>query len=249
MVFAPLETQTFVPTDEQAFLLFYRPLVKEIYLKERRLTSLDLAREADKGKTLSSQLAIQKLVELMATGIRKSLEELRSQKAAFDRSLIDRDFSSIRYVVLDLADAPTVMCSGIAQPDYDFAGQPIQDVGDLQQPAQFVAFSLMSADGGGAAVFAWPSTSDIAASRLVDSLLNLSKEAIPHALVRFAYSVFENTYASPVWWESLTPAMRDALEVRINHRISFVESVKSAYLVDDGVRAVHWHVEKVRQKR
>lgn len=247
--FAPLETAGLVPTNEQAFLLAYRPLCKELYAKERYLESLEIARHGDKGKSIEDQYRIQDHIFLTRIGIEVSLRDLRYHKANFDADLISANFKEVRYLAIHIDKAPDVMCSGIVQPHYTFDGKLIQDLDDIGRELQALSFSLASTATGGVAVFAWRSDSDAASSTLVDSLLQLPVGEIPDALVRYATSEFENTYFCPNWWEGLQQADRNALLDRLHHWVGPDNQPDPRYLADDGRRLVAWTVVNVAQKR
>lgn len=245
--FAPLETQPLVFTDEQAFLLMYRALSMELYLKQRQLEGLDLMRTGDKGFPLTDQQGLQRMVDYMEAGTVSAVTDLKKHKTELDRFLLASDYSEIRYTAFHLNQAPELMCSGVVQPQYTFNGRAIQNLGDLSRTSRFISFSLLSTDTGGAGVFTWPLSSDKEASLLVDSLLQLFKVDIPEALVRFALSNLENTYMSPEWWESLPTSSRESLTDRINHAVT--GETDPMGLVDDGIKAVNWKVTGIQQKR
>jgi hypothetical protein len=247
--FAPLETQSFGPTSEQAFLTAYRPLVKALYLKMRQLESLELSREADKGRPLDEQLHIQEFIRLHGVGIRSAISDLTHHKTLFDADLIARDFNHVRYVAIHLDRIPDMVCSGLTQPDHTFDGTLIQDIADTENILHMIAFSLLVTEAGGAAIFAWRDSSDAACSLLVDSLLSLRESDLPPALVRFALSKLENVFLRPSWWETLADGARRAMEDRINHNVHPILEVDSAFLCDDGVRVVNWGVTRIEQKR
>ncbi|BAH40766.1 MAG TPA: hypothetical protein DGD08_18205 [Gemmatimonas aurantiaca] len=247
--FAPLEATALVPTDEQALLLTYRPLCLELYAKERQLESLEIARQGDKGRSLEEQFGLQEYVLLMRLGMETSLRDLRRHKSRFDADLLARDFAEARYVAVELDVPPDLMCSGFVQPHYTFDGERIQDLSDLKTELQVMSFSLASTAKGGVAVFAWRSDSDAASSELVDSLLRLEVVDIPHALVRYATSEFENTYYRPDWWDGLQQTDKDALVDRLHHGVGPDIALNPSYLKDDGRRLVRWNVINVSQKR
>lgn len=247
--FAPLEIQAFGPTDEQAFLLAYRPLVKELYLKKRQLETNELAKNADKGKRFEDQYAIQEMLYLHGKGIRSAIYDLDNHKAIFDADLLRRDFNGIRYVAIHFDGVPDIMCSGAVQPSHSFSGSLIQNVADIEKVLEQITFSLLATNSGGAGVFAWHATSDAASSALVDSLLAAPEADIPAAIVRFALSEFENVFLRPAWWEDLDRGAQRSLEARINLNVSPFEEPDSLRLRDDGIRPVAWRVTRVEQKR
>ena len=64
---------------------------------------------------------------------------------------------------------------------------------------------------------------------------------IPHALVRFTFEHFENTFASPPWWEALDSVARDKLLDRMSTGTSTHARLPNC-LLDDGLRIVNWGV-------
>jgi SEC-C motif-containing protein len=244
--FAALETRSFAATAEQCFLLAYRALSKELYLKAAQLDSSSLLRDADKGRSVALQLAVQHEVEVMEAAAAESLSNLNHHKSLFDADLLASNYSNIRFTVFNLDRPPELVCGGVTEPHYSFAGRQLQHMDQLGlERWDLVSFSLLATETGGAAVFAWRSNSDTSARALVDSLLALKKKLQPHALVRFALEHFENTFLAPSWWEGLTPATRKALEIRMSHGASPMFPRESDNLTDDRIRAVKWDIVRV----
>jgi len=220
-----------------------------LYLKQRQGESFDIARAADKGRPVADQLQIQEFISLMTVGVDAAIRDLQRQKAQYEQDLLAADFRHIRYVAVLLDREPDLMCNAVVQPHYTFDGQLIQEIGDVSQELEYMSFSLAATATGGVAVFAWRSDSDGASSRLVDSLLKLSAQQIPHALVRYATSEFENTFLRPEWWESLPKAAQASLIERLAHNVGPENRVDPKYLIDDGFRTVSWAVTQIVQKR
>lgn len=247
--FAPLEAAAFTATAQQLFLLAYRPLCKELYLKRRALESSDFAKNLDKGRNLAHQADIQEFIALMQIGIKAAIADLERHKKAYDADMLAGDYTSMRSVIVWLDKAPDIMCSSMVQPHYTFDGKLIQEIGDVAKQLDFMSFSLISVPPGGAVVFAWRSDSDRACSQFVDSLVSMSETKIPNAIVRYATSEFENTYMSPLWWEGLRQDERDALIGRLSHNVGPTNRVAPNYLKDDGQKPVNWVVQRIDQKR
>jgi hypothetical protein len=247
--FSALENEPFLPTDEQAFLLAYRPLVKELYLKERLIESFEIMRSSDKGKPLPYQKATQEYARISTLAAASSLRDLRAEKEIYDADLLASEFGAIRFVSIELEGQPDMVCSGVVQPTVSFDGQRIQDLVDLGKRLKDIAFSILATPMGGRAVFSWRSNADAACSPLVDSLLSMPWSLIPHALVRFALSEFENVFFRPSWWESLPSQVATALEARFMHGVDPRYGTGVGYTHDDGVRAVDWEIRDVKEKR
>ncbi len=246
--FAPLETRIFGPTEEQAFLLAYRPLVKELYLKQRQLETSAVMRDMDRGKPPFDQFLLQEFATDYATSVQAAISDLTHHKSNIDRLLLARQFSSVRFVCLHFDRAPDIMCSGFLQALYTFGGTPIQDLLDNSVLEQF-GVSLIATEKGGAAVFSWLDNSDATSGILVDSLLSLPYPEIPDALVRFVLSEMENCFIRPEWWESLDADTQHTLMDRMNHNVNPLKTTQTDHLIDDGVRVATWKVTHVDQKR
>lgn len=247
--FAPIETADLAPTDEQAFLLAYRALCKELYEKERQLESMAIVRQSDKGRSIDDQYRVQEFAFLMETGIEAGLKDLRRHKAMFDADLLAADFSNMRFAALELAETPEIMCSSAVQPEFTFDGARIQDLGDLATPLQFISLTLAATPSGGVAVFSWRSDSDEASSKLVDSLFRLTNADLANAIARFVLSNIENAFFQPSWWENLPTDARKAASARIRQNVGPEDQVAPHYLADDGVQYVDWKIVGNTQRR
>jgi hypothetical protein len=241
--FAPVEQQPFQSTPKQAFLLWYRALCHELYLKKAQRETKPILSQMDKGRPLRDQIAIQGFVNPHMQGVDKCIQDLSELKGTGDQLLLRDDFSPVRYYTVVLRMAPEVLCAGIHQPEYDFSGNEIQSLGELSRPASFVSFTLTATDSGGAAVFCWLGDNTVA-SHLVSSLAALDDVSVPHAVVRYAFEFHENTYFSPEWWRSLGASSQKALAKRQFTEIPPVCEYprESGCLLDDGIRVVDWHV-------
>ena len=251
VTFAPLETTSFVATGEQCFLLAYRNLAREFYSKRAQHDSTPIWREGDRGQALSTQLAKQEVISLMQQAVKESLSNLEHHKAIYDAELVAADFGNTDYVVIQLDRSPTIVCGGTISPSHDFDGKQIQDLDKLGVDRfALVSFSLMATEKGGVAVFAWHKEDAIVAQAFVESLLTKPAAAIPDALVRMAYELIENTFASPTWWEGLPEADRNALESRLLNGAHPTLPVAPDGLSDDGRKYVDWRVTGiVRRER
>jgi hypothetical protein len=98
---------------------------------------------------------------------------------------------------------PTLACSGLTQPAYDFAGNTIQDFLDMQTPLLNLSFTPLPNESGGIAVFVWLKKSDSLFKPFVSSLLSLPDTRLTDALVQLVFDSFENHAIEPTWWEEL----------------------------------------------
>lgn len=240
--FAPLELSPFAGTREQCFVLSYRALCYEFFQKSSVLNSIPTVKGFDRGKPLPQQALIQTMMDAQAMAYEVSMRDLREHKKQYDSMLAAHDYSAVRAFVVLLKDIPDILCAGAIHPECDFAGHPLQNLGDLSEKMELITFSLISTDSGGAFVFAWLDSGDSVCRPLATSLDSYPDDELSPAIVRFVLEFCENLYMSPVWWDSSEKEVKDALTNRLQARVSIQEARSASCLVDDGVRAISWKV-------
>ena len=227
--FAPLETTALVPTDQQALLLMYRAVCRELYVKQRQIEMFDLGRTLDSGKTRPQQENVQRFFSLARAGAEASLQNLSDAKHRLDSDILNNDFSNIRFVSISLSSAPEVMCSGLVAPSYSFNGEQLQRIGDLSKALQLMSVSLASTQTGGVAVFAWRLEDDMACGRLVDSLNLLPEPKQLDSIVGYVFSHIENLYFRISWWDALSEPTKQKLVGKLHENIVDDGSIAPPY--------------------
>lgn len=244
-VFAPLEREGFNGSEQQVFLLAYRALVREYYLKTQTLESIPLYRQTDKGRDIKTQRAIQTIIGGLQKGTRYAVRDLTAEKKGYDQSLLSARFDGFRSCVVSFATVPDVMCSGLLAPLFDFSGKQLQKLGKGTR-MESLAVSIIAARTGGAMSISWPRINDGVCRPFVESLLDLGLEAIGNASIRLAFDSFDNIYFRPEWWEALNPTLRQHLEGRMMSNLPLT-GFRARGLVDDGIRTVEWNVTEIQQ--
>lgn len=240
-LFAPIEKESFTATPEQVALLGYRAISHELYLKEHTRNLAPLQRDMDKGLPSSIQQMHQEMVMLFQAGVSKAIKELTALKDLYDDFVFRRAYEKLGHYVVGFRNTPDFMSSAVAQATHDFRGRVVQRLGDLSESAGWLTFSLIATDDGGAAVFSWPNAHKNS-ENMMRTFDSLSDEELPHAIVRFVFEFFENTYLSPNWWEGLEESMQHGLMMRqlSGPLMEFPRS--DDCLLDDGIRIVDWPI-------
>ena len=97
-IFAPIEKQQFRCTPEQCFLVAYRALCREVFIKEGTARNLSTLRELDRGRDLQQQREMQSILSPYALGTHAGLKSIRSHKICYDTCFTQQDFSSVLYL-------------------------------------------------------------------------------------------------------------------------------------------------------
>ncbi|MFM0198561.1 hypothetical protein PQR53_01620 [Paraburkholderia fungorum] len=246
-LFAPLEDEPITLSDEQLFLLAYRSLARELYAKEGNAKTAELMREVDRGRDKADQIAIQTAATGYATGVDLALNELHQAKDIMDGMLASGDFAAMNHFIVELSQLPSVLVSASTQPEFDFSGNRLQTFGSSTDPMSHIIFNCISYDAVGCFVFSWLQIHDEVCAKFIETLVGLGKHEIGNALVRFAYSFAENTWASPKWWNLLNKQARDDVSLRLQHGMLIPHS--PACLLQNGVDFGAFHVDKVSYRR
>ena len=242
-LFEPIEKEPFLGLPRQIALLGYRAICYELYMKKCQIAVSSLLRDSDKGKPLHIQRAIQEAIHLQNLGADKAIEELSILKSRYDEALFEERADALDYYLVEFSGSLEVMCSATAQATHDFRGNRIHDLGNLESPSGWLTFSLIATDDGGAAVFSWPSD-HVKSADVIKTLHEIGDDNLPHAIIRFTFEFFENTYVSPSWWDALDRVAQASLKTRQLRDIGVPAEFPrpDRCLLDDGIRVVGWPV-------
>lgn len=240
-MFRPLETQPFIASKEQLFLLAYRALSKEIYAKRFALRSIPLLRKGDVGREPLEQVNLQRYLYLHEQVLSLSLRDLETSQNDYQGTFLAGDYESFSAYLIFTDTVPGFAVSGGIHPEFDFQGKAIQD---LATPdfLDFTTYTVLPLQPSGVIALIWDSKRAKSCHKLAASLDALQKEDIPNAIVRFTYEHFENSYASPRWWEALREDQRQHLLKRMALAASSQYARRADCLLDDGLRTATWKV-------
>jgi SEC-C motif len=242
-IFEPIEKHNFIGSLQQCFLLSYRALCRELFMKRARVEHLFSVRELDKGANLIKQIWWQDFVSTIERGEKSSLKLLEEYKLIYDRCLLDADFSDVQFYIIYTGTTPEFMCNGNMLPAYDFFGRTLQDLHNLNEKHPPTAYSIVATETGGAVVFSWVGSNQ-AAKALINSLDSLPDDEVCHAITRFSFEYIENIFMSPQWWEELTDEVRRNLIMRMMSELRPDTQRVSNCLMGDGVRIVSWPITR-----
>lgn len=232
-LFADLDARPFDGSLTPAFLLLYRAIAREVYLKGAQAQAVQFQRTLDRGRPIDRQIPIQAHTSLVGAGVDRAIDDLAFHKAALDADLRGGEHGRIRAVHLHIStELPVVVASGFA-PDFDFEGRKVQDF-MRPEPLDFVAVSILPGDAGTIASLTWHASSDPAGMQLARSLL--SDPHPPEALLRLAFCTSENIFLRPSWWDGLDQTRRDTIQPWLEYGLTPEWSFIPTILVDSGTR-------------
>jgi hypothetical protein len=248
LMFGPIEKQKIEFTNEQIFLLAFRALSKELFIKRRVHESMPFGKKLDSGKDILTQMHIQSDLSDFKLGTDAALADLEYEKARLDKAYSERNYSAMSFYLVEFNTIPDLVCSATYSPHYDFNGNIVQDLMKItleQERADSLTFSLLPNENEGFALFSWFGDS-VSNTEFIKTLHALDDNAIPHAILRFVLGQFENVYISPEWWESQTQDARDSILKRYQSTVDLYAPVDTKRFVDDGVHIINWQVKQRR---
>ena len=234
--FKPIETGTIGATREHAFLLAYRALCRELFKTRARKDFMPYTKTFDRGKDEAGQVITQQFFNRMEVAIQSALRRDHRYKISYDEVLLSSDYSEVRYYVIALDRVPDFLCSGFFMPEYDFQGRHLQDCLDLSVDPDHLSFSLLPTNTGGVAVLSWLGECP-ANKKLVQTMDAIPDNRLPNAIARFSFQHFENVYANPDWWDSLSSDLKSRVKQRVKEWVP-----KPECLQENGVQYVSWQL-------
>ncbi|WP_041855610.1 hypothetical protein [Candidatus Korobacter versatilis] len=240
-LFRALETKPFTATKEQLFLLAYRALSKEVYAKRYAIRTIPLQRRQDKGSDALHQVNVQSYLYLREQALRLGLRDLESAIADYDKALLARDHDRFSGYLVFTDKTPDLAVSAAMFPEFDFQANALQSLSSAEC-LDLLTYTVLPMSSGGVIAFVWDSKSARSCEKLVASLDRLPMRELPDALIRFTYEYFENCFANPLWWDSLSGVQRERLLARINLAVSPTDDRTPDCLKDDGLRTARWNV-------
>lgn len=209
-LFSPIENKDFEITELNCFLVAYRAIAREFFVKERVSDIFDLIKNSDKGKSLSEQKGIQSLYRYFNSNNDLTKGDLKYIKEKFDSCLESKEFSSINHIVFTLKSVPKVMTSAVVGPTVDFQGRLIQTFSN--NPSQIpdnLIINAFSSNGIGYIVLSWLETHKKSCINLYQSLMKTDSPS--DSLTLFIFAMVENIYLSEDWWFHLEENNRKTL--------------------------------------
>jgi hypothetical protein len=245
-IFKSIENERFEITKKSVFLLAYRALCYEYFTKKAALETIPfLSQQIDKGRTASQQALFQAMVEKMKIGFETARRDQKVHKKQYDGMLMSENFEKIKYYIVELNALPSLMCSGCINPSFDFHGNCLQDLANLEIECESISLSVIANDENrGLIIFAWVGSDDGPCDKFVRSYHQLTDYQKAQSIVRFAFEFLENKYLNIDWWDNLSLDIREKLRRRGELAFNVMINRTSDCLADDGIRAVNWKIVK-----
>lgn len=207
-IFDPIENHEFAMTKEQVFLLMFRTVAKELFLKKIQQEGITQVMELEAAKAGASvdQLRPTAFGQIYEDGVGLGVDELHVDKQRMDRMLVERDFSEIEYCVVRCGRTPSLVCSGYYSPFFDFGGDRLQQDSQVQRKLNSLYCNVIAKNRGGWIILAYFKDEADGPRQLIQSLLSTGQPDAAAAWLAMVH--FENSAYGIDWWDALPGEVR-----------------------------------------
>ena len=194
------------------------------------------------------QSAIKNLFSGYVSGKSFGLNNLKRHKECYDKSLVNKSYLDIKYVVFISKQKPIIAFSGIFYPDFDFLGRQLQNLGDQTQDLQLITFCSAPKENGWAYLFAWHETRSkvcVDFMRSLATMIHEDADSLNDHLFRLAMTNCENLAISPEWWGKLDGDKKEKIIDRATSMADILSITEQSYLMEGLEGISDWQFEKV----
>jgi hypothetical protein len=201
-LFSPIEDNPFGINSEHCFLVAYRAVSSELYVKNAASKVYLDVKGFDKGLPLNQQIAIQQFAGSAYKDNDLTKNDLAYIKGKLDMMFKEKTASHLKHVVFELEKPPSVMGSAIVALRFGFDGKPIQNFSqNIQDIPDYIIINSFSSSEKGYIVLSWLQEHATTAHKLIRQITknNLTSDHLAALMI----SLIENIYIAPAWWDRL----------------------------------------------
>jgi hypothetical protein len=229
------------PSNHQIGLYAYRSLCREYFVKENAVNVL-LAVDGHQTLDAKRKAFVASSLEGQALGF----ERLKIHKSYYDTALRSESYDEFEYVCFSSNSKCALQLSGLLNPDFDFTGRHLQDIGNRSSPLDLITFFTAPTIDGWAFCFAWHASSSKTCLLFMQSLIDYvdNKGNLSDALFRLAISS-ENHAIRISWWDQLSNQAKNSIFDRLLFMLTPGIPVPQNYLSEGCEGIATWDFENV----
>lgn len=209
------DTTTFRKSDvarnvgqEEAFLLSYRALCYELYMKMVAVPVVEFLRDRmDAGRPFDEQARMQTFLHANMHTTKLGLFEHKRIKEQWDKGLHCFGGDNFLWSYIEFDRPFPLVCSGAFFPERDFKGLPLQQLDAPIGHLSLMGFNVIPVNGRCHWILGWLDKKQ-QSDRFAKALYELSSVDFTNALIQFCFDTSDNIFVRPSWWESLSPFTR-----------------------------------------
>lgn len=243
-LFQEFEEGGFDGSKRHCDLVAYRAICREVYFHRRNIRAFEIADVKAEESGLHTQPGFTPFRSALDRGQEAVGNEFDHIKKEIDEC-IKNDSPTFDHLVLNFKQSPDLLSAGFFTPEWDFAGNRIQDVTRLPCPFHTLAISIVASPEGFATVLSWHKKNRHAFSGFVSSLLALGSR-IGDGLVRLTFEHLDNNPIKPSFWDALPKDAQDQLIARAKRGMNIFDRRTSTVLCRDGFHYADWKLDNYK---
>lgn len=191
------------PTKVGAFLLSYRALCFEIYMKQVAIPTLEFIKDnIDAGRPFEEQAEMQQLLYGSLFSIQVGFEEHSKLKVTWDAAFRAKDYTNFQWAFARFETSLPIVTSGVFFPERDFTGRSLQPITAPVGSLALLGFNVIPIAGQTSIIFGWLDCKH-QNTKFVESFYKISNEFLASAVVQFCFDTSDNIFVKPSWWKNL----------------------------------------------
>lgn len=223
-LFSCLENEPFYFQPKQNFMLAYRAVARECYLKRKQFESLPTAEEFGNIHGIEEKIRLSDMALIFQAASIRGAEEVEALKATLDRYLLTGAWNRLITRAIIFPNLPSILATAAFQPFFDMNGTQLQDFENLETEMSHICISLIPLEVGGVAIFSWPDSANSAPKRYYDSIIE--SQNLTSSVIHAVFDNTENFALYPAWYEQLSQGQKDYLFSRVKLFDSGIEGSK-----------------------
>lgn len=199
------------PNQRAAFLLSYRALCFEIYMKQVGVSTLDFTRDnLDAGRPFYEQAEIQQLLYAATYSMRLGFDEHTRLKIRWDQALQDGNLCDFQWYYVKFDGVLPIVTSGVFFPERDFGGNALQPITAPVGALALMGFNVLPINGKTSLLFGWLDKKH-QNTKFVRTFESIPDDVLASAIIQFCFDTSDNIFVRPSWWISLPKIPKDYL--------------------------------------
>lgn len=228
-LFSCIENEAFTGRPDQCLAVAYRTMSRERHGKESASHLRETLRGADKGKSLSQQLQLQKILDLVDKGNEAAKREHAFTHDLLTKALVDNRPDILRSLVVECDGHLPFMCAGAWSPFTDLFGKELQEGGEDEVLEQIFISSFMGIPGDYICI-SWRHVDGAPGKIIADQVNNLLGDKKVLACLQIVMKHVENIFFNPDWFGALSGQQRSLMDALAATGVDFMGSVPDAAL-------------------
>ena len=215
-MFRTVETGEVRLNPRACFLLGFRAIAYEYYMKALQRRVIGLMRRTDAGLSFEEQCTIQQVAHAFEVGVLRGIEDGTRWKRQYDTMFRAERLDDHRFVAVEYSGILPVVGCGAFHPEFDFGGNALQRIGHGDAHLEHLTFNLTVLNDRSVMVLGWTEGTQGPAEAFARSFRNLSDRRKLNASVQLAFEHMSNVFMKPSWWRNLPNAVSTALVRRMH---------------------------------